>query len=124
MVERNKRKVGVMQTIQQFSAEFQSCRTILHALGDENRQHLILTMMQMGVCSGVRVGTITERTNLSRPAVSHHLKILKEAGIVKVRRCGTKNYYSFDNDAKAVTMLLTMLTNAKELMQTSAPKKG
>ncbi len=52
-------------------------------------------MMQMGECNGVRVGTITQKTHLSRPAVSHHLKILTEAGLIKMRREGTKNYYYF-----------------------------
>ena len=49
----------------------------------------------MEQCNGVRVGTITEKTHLSRPAVSHHIQILKEAGILKVRKEGTKNYYYF-----------------------------
>lgn len=38
--------------------------------------------MRLGNCSGVRVCEITRHTNLSRPAVSHHLQILKNAGIV------------------------------------------
>ena len=36
---------------------------------------------------------LTEYTSLSRPAVSHHLKILKDAGLISVRREGTCNYY-------------------------------
>ena len=43
--------------------------------------------------SGIRVGEIAEKTHLTRPSVSHHLQILKEAGIVAMRREGTKNYY-------------------------------
>ena len=61
----------------ELAAEFESCRKILLALGDENRQHLILEMMKMGQCGGVRVGAVTEKTHLSRPAVSHHIQILK-----------------------------------------------
>ena len=57
----------------ELAAEFESCRKILLALGDENRQHLILEMMKMGQCGGVRVGAVTEKTHLSRPAVSHHI---------------------------------------------------
>lgn len=106
-----------MQEIERLAQEFRDCRRILTALGDENRQHLILEMMQMGECDGVRVGAITERTNLSRPAVSHHLGILKDAGLVKVRREGTKNYYYFDADTEAMTKLLRMLTDAKTLIE-------
>ena len=104
--------------------EFEACRRVLLALGDENRQHLILEMMQMGKCEGVRVGEITERTHLSRPAVSHHLRILKDAGLVKIRREGTKNFYYFDADAKAMDGLLSMLRHAKEIMEALPNRSG
>ncbi len=67
--------------VDKLAADFADCRKALTAIGDETRQHIILKMLKMSDCSGVRVGEITERTNLSRPAVSHHLQILKEAGI-------------------------------------------
>lgn len=101
----------------ELSQSFSSCSEILSALGDETRQHLILTMMKMGECDGVRVGAITKQTNLSRPAVSHHLAILKKSGIVKVRREGTKNYYYFDKEARSLTCLIEMLEKAREIMQ-------
>ena len=81
-------------------------------------------MMQMGNCAGVRVGDITERTHLSRPAVSHHIRILKDAGLVKMRREGTKNYYYFDADAKAMNGLLSMLEHAKEIMENLPDRSG
>lgn len=113
-----------LQDIKNLAEEFRSCQKLLLALGDENRQHLILEMMQMGKCDGVRVGAITERTNLSRPAVSHHLGILKEAGLIKVRREGTKNYYYFDADGEAMASLLQMLTDAKEIMENLPDRSG
>lgn len=85
---------------------------------------MILEMIKMGECGGVRVGAITERTNLSRPAVSRHLRILRDAGIVKVRREGTKNYYYFDADTEAMTRLLRMLTDAKAIMEALPDRKG
>lgn len=103
--------------IRKLTLEFEKSKKILLALGDENRQHLILEMMQMGQCGGVRVGAITEKTHLSRPAVSHHIRILKDAGILKMRREGTKNYYYFDADTEAMNDLLQMLTHAKQLME-------
>jgi DNA-binding transcriptional ArsR family regulator len=36
---------------------------------------------------------------VSRPAVSQHLRVLKDAGLVRERRQGTRNYYSVDGDA-------------------------
>lgn len=113
-----------MQDIRGLAREFASCQKLLLALGDENRQHLILEMMQMGQCSGVRVGAITERTHLSRPAVSHHLGILKDAGLIKMRREGTKNYYYFDADTQALDSLLQMLTHIQEIMKTLPDRSG
>jgi DNA-binding transcriptional ArsR family regulator len=38
---------------------------------------------------------------VSRPAVSQHLRVLKQAGLVRERREGTRNFYSVDGDALA-----------------------
>ena len=80
------------EDIDKLVSDFERCQKILLALGDKNRQHMILEMMKMGDCNGVRVNKITEKTHLSRPAVSHHLQILKDAGILKMRREATKNF--------------------------------
>jgi len=42
------------------------------------------------------VGRIARRMPVSRPAVSQHLKVLKEAGLVRERRDGTKRIYEID----------------------------
>ncbi|MDD6193590.1 MAG: metalloregulator ArsR/SmtB family transcription factor [Lachnospiraceae bacterium] len=100
------------EDIDKLAMEFEQCQKILIALGDENRQHMILEMMKIGNCSGVRVNEITDRTYLSRPAVSHHLQILKDAGILKMRREATKNYYYFDPDMESFGLLIEMLKKA------------
>lgn len=97
--------------------EFAAGTKFLTAIGDETRQHLILEMMKMEKCSGVRVGEITQKTNLSRSAVSHHLQILKNAGIVQVRKEGTKNYYYFDLEMKAFKQIIYALQLALELSE-------
>ena len=113
-----------MTDIERLAEEFRACRNILHALGDENRQHMILEMMQLGDCNGARVGTIMEKTHLSRPAVSRHIQVLKDAGILKMRRKGTKNYYYFDSDTDAMQRLLQMLQDAKEWMEALPDRSG
>lgn len=112
------------EEVRQLAEEFANCRKLLQALGDENRKYLILEMLKINQCGGVRVGAITEKTHLSRPAVSHHLRILKDAGLLKVRREGTKNYYYFDADAEAMEALLRMLTHAKQLMEQLPDRSG
>lgn len=116
-----------MEIYQQISAlaeNFASCSQILTAIGDETRQHLILEMMKMGNCSGVRVGEIAKKTNLSRPAVSHHLQILKSAGIIKVRKEGTKNYYFFDPEMKSFEKLILVLQFAVETSKALPERSG
>ena len=103
---------------------FSACAKLLLALGDENRQHLILEMMKMGKCNGVRVGEIAEKTNLSRPAVSHHLQIMKGAGIVKVRKEGTHNFYYFDPEMEALDRLISTLQLAKEISMSLPDRSG
>ena len=105
------------EDIRHLAEEFKGCQKILLALGDENRQHLMLEMMQMEHCDGVRIGTITEKSHLSRPAVSHHIQILKDAGILKMRRKKKKNYYYFDADMEAMNRLINMLKHATEIMK-------
>ncbi len=105
------------EDIRQLAKEFESCRKVMLALGDENRQHLILEMMQMGSCGGVRVGVIADRSHLSRPAVSHHIQILKDAGILRLRKEGTKNYYYFDVGMESMSKLIIMLQHAENIMK-------
>ncbi len=107
------------ENIDDLASDFEKCQKILLALGDENRQHMILGMMKMGNCSGVRVNEIAEKTHLSRPAVSHHLQILKNAGILKMRREATKNYYYFDPDMKSFNLLIDVLQRAIQITSDS-----
>lgn len=79
------------------AAGFRACRQLILALGDETRQQ-ILTVLLESEQVGLRVGELTARTHLSRPAVSHHLKILKDAKIITMRRKGTMNFYYVNAD--------------------------
>ncbi|WP_397326481.1 ArsR/SmtB family transcription factor [Pediococcus ethanolidurans] len=81
------------EELQKIKAGFVQTQDIFLALGDENRQLIIVSLLEAG-CDGMRVGELTTRTHLSRPAVSHHLKILKEAKLVSIRKDGTKHYYA------------------------------
>lgn len=71
--------------------EFAACRDVFTALGDESRQLIFMQLLQH--YGGMRVGELTGMVGLSRPTVSHHLKILKEAGLVNMYSVGTKNFY-------------------------------
>ncbi|WP_413926717.1 ArsR/SmtB family transcription factor [Clostridioides sp. ZZV14-5902] len=99
------------QRIEEITSKFKDCRKAISAMGDETRQLILITLLESDF-NGIRVGEITEKTHLSRPAVSHHLKILKEAEIVNVRREGTKNYYYLDSKKsqwKSLTELINLI---------------
>lgn len=63
---------------------------VFTALGDEHRQRILLTFE-----SGERlnVGQIAEVSTLSRSAVSHHLKILRQAGVLESRKEGKEVFF-------------------------------
>lgn len=69
---------------------FEQVLPLFNAMGDQTRQQIILLLAHHERLS---VGELTQRTHLSRPAISHHIKILKEAGLVEEERAGTKRYY-------------------------------
>jgi DNA-binding transcriptional ArsR family regulator len=73
------------------------------ALGDENRRQ-ILGLLRDGERS---VGQLAAEMPISRPAVSRHLRLLREAGLVKERAVGTRRLYTLDDlGAEAVRAYL------------------
>ena len=109
--------------------EFKGCQKLLSAIGDEARQHIIIQMLVSNHngearCGGMRVGEIAALSSLSRPAISHHLQILKDAGLLKMRREGTRNYYYFDADMIALQNLIEMLGHIKNIMALLPDRSG
>ena len=69
---------------------------IFEALGEPVRRH-ILELLAVGEQSaGTVVGALQREAAISQPAVSQHLKVLREAGLVTVRRQGTRRLYAVD----------------------------
>lgn len=62
----------------------------LDVLADPTRRR-ILEKLRQGPCP---VGEIAANLPVSRPAVSQHLKLLKETGLVAERRAGTRHYFA------------------------------
>ena len=65
---------------------------VLDALGDPTRRQ-IFDALRRGPQS---VGELAGGLPVSRPAVSQHLRVLKEAGLVVDRRDGTRRVYRVD----------------------------
>jgi len=62
------------------------------ALADETRQKI----MKFCCCNWLSVTEIVERLNVTQPTVSHHLAILREAGLVEVRQEGKQTFYKLN----------------------------
>ncbi|OOS03828.1 transcriptional regulator, ArsR family [Moraxella cuniculi DSM 21768] len=67
------------------------CIPIFTVLADENRHKILYLLLQNGA---MNVGGLTERLHLSRPAVSHHLKLMLQAGTVSVEQVGKERFYA------------------------------
>lgn len=114
---------NIWDEIEDLAMNFEACRKTLAAIGDETRQHIILEMIRMDY-NGSRVPDITAKTNLSRPAVSHHLQILKDAGIVKMRKEGRMTYYYLDPDMDSFSKLSNTLLQAIEICDKLPNRSG
>ena len=64
------------------------------AIADESRQ----AIMKLCCCRELCVSEIVEQVGLTQPTVSHHLAILREAGLVNVERRGREIYYSLNQE--------------------------
>ncbi|MCL2395797.1 MAG: metalloregulator ArsR/SmtB family transcription factor [Acidimicrobiaceae bacterium] len=64
----------------------------LEALGDPTRR-AIVEYLSEHPCA---VGQLADRLPVSRPAVSQHLKVLKDAGLVTVQQEGNRRIYGLD----------------------------
>ncbi|MFJ6654840.1 ArsR/SmtB family transcription factor [Streptomyces sp. NPDC091377] len=69
-----------------------SLAKVFKALGDPVRLRL-LSMIASRAGGEVCVCDLTPAFALSQPTISHHLKLLREAGLITSERCGTWVYY-------------------------------
>jgi DNA-binding transcriptional ArsR family regulator len=94
------------------------------ALSDATRRE-VFQMLAAGPSS---VGDIARRLPVSRPAVSQHLRVLKEAGLVTARAQGTRHLYQLDPSGIAAlrdyldALWQTALDQFKREAERSAPR--
>ena len=80
------------------------------ALADETRQQI----MKLCCCRELSVSENVEETSVSQPTVSHHLAVLRDAGLVQARSEGKQTYYTLNQERIA--------TCCGQLMQVFAPE--
>lgn len=65
-------------------------------LGDPVRRRILELLTAGELPAGEIVAAVGERFGISQPAVSQHLKVLRESGFVTVRAAGTRRLYSLE----------------------------
>lgn len=90
---------------------FRKGMPIFGTFQDENRQKIILLLCKN---KELTVNQITEQINLSRPAVSHHLKLMLDAGVIAVNKVGKERLYrvSLDDTVQLLKDLTVSLENS------------
>jgi ArsR family transcriptional regulator len=66
---------------------------VFKLMSDESRLRILLTLAREGETN---VSALCAMLGQSQPAVSHHLTLLRMAGLVGFRRAGKFNYYRMD----------------------------
>ena len=65
------------------------------ALADETRQKI----MKLCCCQWVSVTDIVQQLNVTQPTVSHHLAVLRDAGLVEIREQGKQTFYRLNQQS-------------------------
>lgn len=87
------------------------------AIADETRQKI----MGLLCCNWLCVSDVVSRLgDVRQPTVSHHLSILREAGLVHTRREGKQVFYTLDQEAVAVCCGNILVKFAPDTVDNSA----
>ena len=90
------------------------CVAFCRAMGDETRQVILRRLETRGE---QRVGDIVKSCKSSQPTISHHLRILKQEGLVTTRRAGKEIFYALneENVAECCGQLFARFVPARAL---------
>jgi len=84
------------------------------AIADETRQKI----MSECCCQWLSVNEIVEKIGFSQPTISHHLAILRDAGLVNIREEGKQTFYSLNQENIAICCGQLMIKFAPETVTT------
>jgi ArsR family transcriptional regulator, arsenate/arsenite/antimonite-responsive transcriptional repressor len=87
----------------------------LKAIADPTRFRMIQEIAEAGELS---CGEVASRFDVSQPTISHHLKVLMDAGLLVQRAKGKHHYTSVDRD-----LLANLIAVLPGRLGTSAPRK-
>lgn len=82
----------------------QDCAALLRVLADRNRLAIVRLLMR----GEMHVGALQESLAVEQSLLSHHLKVLREAGLVQSRRTGKRVVYRLVLDRKSARTVETL----------------
>ena len=97
------------------SGDFSTLSEVFKLLADPSRLQIFWTLCHTEQC----VMDLAARLDISSPAISHHLKLLKEGGILVSRRDGKEVYYT----AADTETVHTLHHAVEEIIQVSCPER-
>jgi ArsR family transcriptional regulator len=76
----------------------ETLQRMLHAIADPTRRHILHALKERGACSigkevGLCASDVEVRVHLSQPTISHHMSILRKAGLVEAVKVGQWRWY-------------------------------
>ena len=93
-------------------SDWHAMSKVFTALGDEHRQRILL-LFEPG--ERLNIGQIAEVATLARSTVSHHLNVLREAGVLRSEKIGKEVWFWIDKN-----WLLAVLDDVAEYIRVSA----
>lgn len=103
-----KRKMKPRNNIPELSSQLEKdIVEVFKLLSDETRLRIMIYLLREGE---LHVTAMCERLRQSQPAVSHHLALLRVAGLIEARRDGKHNFYSIQ--AKRFRQLLSAVIDS------------
>jgi ArsR family transcriptional regulator, arsenate/arsenite/antimonite-responsive transcriptional repressor len=93
--------------VEKLVLELEKTAHVLKLLGDKTRLTMIALLEKSDCC----VCEFVEIFNMSQPAISQHLRKLKDAGLVKETRKGQWIFYSLNHDTMMYPLIKELLTH-------------
>lgn len=100
--------------------QLRDCSQIFLALADPIRQDIIMMLTKH---ESLNVAQIVERSPMSRSAISHHLKILRQAGLIAPNKVATEIFYSLDIEAP-VSQLRAFIETTEQIIEMKSPHEA
>lgn len=98
--------MSASETLVEQGPSFADLAAQLKALGDETRLELMLTIASSRCKNGACICDLTPRTQLSQSTVSHHMKLLVDAGLLSRTQQGKQAYFDLTPEGESLLAAL------------------